>query len=53
MILVFEFSDMLCHQQVLRQNRFSPLFELVSDSIKDDTLMLNWDNSMGSGKAED
>ena len=44
---------MLCHQQMLRQNRFSPLFELVSDSIKDDTLMLNWDNSMGSGKAED
>ena len=49
----YEFSDMNRNHKLLVQNRFSPLYELGSDSKGDDMLMLNWDNSTSSGKDED
>nr|POF14742.1 hypothetical protein CFP56_47352 [Quercus suber] len=52
MLSVFELSDMLRYHKLLGPNRFSPVFKLISDSKEDDILLLNWDNSMGSGKAE-
>nr|POE89180.1 hypothetical protein CFP56_59774 [Quercus suber] len=46
-------SDMRCHQSLLEQNRFSPLSKLVSDTFKEENLLLNWVNPTGSDKDED
>lgn len=45
--------DMHQHQRVLEHNCFSPLFELVFNSIEDDILLLNWVNPMGSIRVEE
>ena len=42
-----------CHQSLLEQNRFSLISELVSDSFKEETLLLNWVNPMGFNKDEE
>ena len=39
-----------CHQSLLEQNRFSLISELVSDSFKEETLLLNWVNPTRSDK---
>ena len=49
----YEFSDMNRNHKLLVQNRYSPLYELGFDSKEDDMLMLDQDNSTGSGKDED
>ena len=46
-------SNMHFHQSLLEQNRFSPLSELVSDTFKEENLLLNWVNPTGSNKDED
>ena len=38
---------------MLEHNRFSPFSELVSDSVKDDILLLNWVNPTGFVRAEE
>ncbi|KAF3960115.1 hypothetical protein CMV_015143 [Castanea mollissima] len=52
-LLGYEFFDMNRNHKLLVQNRFSPLYELGSDSKEDDMLMLDWDNSTDLGKDEE
>ena len=52
-LLVFEFSDMICHHKLFGKNLFSPLSELGSNSKEDDMLLLDWVNYMGSSKNKD
>ena len=42
-----------CHQPLLEQNRFSPISEMVSDSLEEETLLLNWVNHTESVREEE
>ena len=42
-----------CSQPLLKQNHFSPIFELVSNSFEEEMLLLNWVNPTESNKDEE
>ena len=46
-------AEVLCHQSLLEQNRFSPISELASDSFEEEKLLLNWAKPTGSDTDEE
>ena len=46
-------AEVLCHQSLLEQNRFSPIFELASDYFEEEKPLLNWVNPTGSDTDEE
>ena len=46
-------AEVLSHQSLLEQNRFSPISELASDSFEEEKLLLNWVKPTGSDTDEE
>ena len=46
-------AEVLRHQSLLEQNRFSPISELASDSFEEEKLLLNWVKPTGSDTDEE
>ena len=45
--------EVSCHQPLLEHNRFSPISEMVSDSLEEEMMLVNWVNPKESDREEE